>query len=107
MAAPTLISALVHSSALVTTGVYLMISFSAVFDASLNGLLLLVSGLTVFMAAVGANFEYDLRRIIALSTFSQLGVDSGDYFFWVFWFDFFSYINSHPYKKRKMTVLYI
>ena len=36
--------------------------------------LLLVSGLTIFIADLGANFEYDLRRIIALSTLRQLGL---------------------------------
>lgn len=56
-----------------------MIRCSAVFDSSLNGLLLLVSGLTIFMAGVGANFGYDLRRIIALSTLS-VEVDNGDCF---------------------------
>nr|WHM51895.1 NADH dehydrogenase subunit 5 [Stolotermes ruficeps] len=74
MAAPTPVSALVHSSTLVTAGVYLLIRFSVVFSDSLNSLLLLVSGLTMFMAGVGANFEYDLSSIIALSTLSQLGL---------------------------------
>nr|UXD79084.1 NADH dehydrogenase subunit 5 [Stolotermes victoriensis] len=74
MAAPTPVSALVHSSTLVTAGVYLLIRFSVVFGDKLNGLLLLISGLTMFMAGVGANFEYDLSSIIALSTLSQLGL---------------------------------
>ena len=37
-------------------------------------LLLLVSVLTMFMAGLGANFEFDLRRIIALSTLKRLGL---------------------------------
>jgi len=36
--------------------------------------LLLISGLTIFMAGLGANFEFDLKRIIALSTLKQLGL---------------------------------
>jgi NADH-ubiquinone oxidoreductase chain 5 len=40
----------------------------------LNIILLLVSGLTMFIAGLGANFEFDLKRIIALSTLSQLGL---------------------------------
>nr|QAX91162.1 NADH dehydrogenase subunit 5 [Schedorhinotermes longirostris] len=74
MAAPTPVSALVHSSTLVTAGVYLLIRFSPAFDSLLSSFLLLVSGLTMFMAGLGANFEYDLKSIIALSTLSQLGL---------------------------------
>nr|QXI86611.1 NADH dehydrogenase subunit 5 [Allognathotermes hypogeus]QXT44187.1 NADH dehydrogenase subunit 5 [Allognathotermes hypogeus] len=74
MAAPTPVSALVHSSTLVTAGVYLLIRFSPSFSYWLNTFLLLVSGLTMFMAGLGANFECDLKSIIALSTLSQLGL---------------------------------
>nr|YP_009711682.1 NADH dehydrogenase subunit 5 [Reticulitermes lucifugus]QGA46860.1 NADH dehydrogenase subunit 5 [Reticulitermes lucifugus] len=74
MAAPTPVSALVHSSTLVTAGVYLLIRFSPSFSCLLNTILLLVSALTMFMAGLGANFEYDLSSIIALSTLSQLGL---------------------------------
>nr|URH17054.1 NADH dehydrogenase subunit 5 [Pericapritermes sp. H SH-2022a] len=74
MAAPTPVSALVHSSTLVTAGVYLLIRFSPAFGYELNIILLLVSGLTMFMAGLGANFEFDLKSIIALSTLSQLGL---------------------------------
>nr|YP_010946837.1 NADH dehydrogenase subunit 5 [Rhabdoblatta marginata]WGO57594.1 NADH dehydrogenase subunit 5 [Rhabdoblatta marginata] len=74
MAAPTPVSALVHSSTLVTAGVYLLIRFSPSFSPFLNLFLLLISGLTMFMAGLGANFEYDLSKIIALSTLSQLGL---------------------------------
>nr|YP_009479245.1 NADH dehydrogenase subunit 5 [Cryptocercus meridianus]AVT43913.1 NADH dehydrogenase subunit 5 [Cryptocercus meridianus] len=74
MAAPTPVSALVHSSTLVTAGVYLLIRFEVVFMDWLNVILLLISGLTMFMSGLGANFEYDLKSIIALSTLSQLGL---------------------------------
>nr|YP_009176799.1 NADH dehydrogenase subunit 5 [Portunus sanguinolentus]ALJ10998.1 NADH dehydrogenase subunit 5 [Portunus sanguinolentus] len=75
MAAPTPVSALVHSSTLVTAGVYLMIRFSAALEGSIvQSVLLVISCLTMFMAGLGANFEYDLKKIIALSTLSQLGV---------------------------------
>nr|YP_009123050.1 NADH dehydrogenase subunit 5 [Faxonius limosus]AJK90934.1 NADH dehydrogenase subunit 5 [Faxonius limosus] len=75
MAAPTPVSALVHSSTLVTAGVYLLIRFSPIFEGSLvQSFLLIISCSTMFMAGLGANFEYDLKKIIALSTLSQLGV---------------------------------
>nr|AIY61939.1 NADH dehydrogenase subunit 5 [Rugitermes sp. A TB-2014] len=77
MAAPTPVSALVHSSTLVTAGVYLLIRFSPAFGSGLCTFLMLFSGLTMFMAGLGANFEYDLKKIIALSTLSQLGLMIG------------------------------
>nr|ASY98178.1 NADH dehydrogenase subunit 5 [Odontomantis sp. JZ-2017] len=74
MAAPTPVSALVHSSTLVTAGVYLLIRFSKAFPSWLSSFLLVISVLTMFMSGLGANFEYDLKKIIALSTLSQLGL---------------------------------
>nr|UAM92235.1 NADH dehydrogenase subunit 5 [Allodia anglofennica] len=75
MAAPTPVSALVHSSTLVTAGVYLLIRFNVLLvDSFLGQFLLLISGATMFMSGLGANFEFDLKKIIALSTLSQLGL---------------------------------
>nr|ARH54384.1 NADH dehydrogenase subunit 5 [Gastrallus laevigatus] len=74
MAAPTPVSSLVHSSTLVTAGVYLLIRFSVCFSVNLMYFMLLISSLTMFMSGLGANFEYDLKKIIALSTLSQLGL---------------------------------
>nr|YP_010596143.1 NADH dehydrogenase subunit 5 [Polididus armatissimus]WAJ48475.1 NADH dehydrogenase subunit 5 [Polididus armatissimus] len=74
MAAPTPVSALVHSSTLVTAGVYLLIRFSDVLMNIDCSFLLLLSMLTMFMSGLGASFEYDLKKVIALSTLSQLGL---------------------------------
>nr|YP_009539780.1 NADH dehydrogenase subunit 5 [Barca bicolor]AYP72718.1 NADH dehydrogenase subunit 5 [Barca bicolor] len=75
MAAPTPVSALVHSSTLVTAGVYLLIRFNdLLLDTYFLKLLLLMSSLTMFMAGISANYEFDLKKIIALSTLSQLGL---------------------------------
>jgi len=72
MAAPTPVSALVHSSTLVTAGVYLLIRFHEL--VGIRGSLLIISILTLLISGVGASFSIDLKKIIALSTLSQLGV---------------------------------
>nr|YP_010586635.1 NADH dehydrogenase subunit 5 [Uenoa lobata]UZZ44449.1 NADH dehydrogenase subunit 5 [Uenoa lobata] len=75
MAAPTPVSALVHSSTLVTTGVYLLIRFSPLLENSMIfNMLIYIGIITMFLSGLGANFEYDLKKIIALSTLSQLGL---------------------------------
>ena len=76
MAAPTPVSALVHSSTLVTAGVYLLVRLRI--NHPLPGLvttpLILLRALTCFLGGSAAIFENDLKKIIALSTLSQLGV---------------------------------
>lgn len=76
MAAPTPVSALVHSSTLVTAGVYLIIRYYSTISVFriFSYVCLLVGMLTCFMASMSASFETDLKKIIALSTLSQLGV---------------------------------
>nr|YP_009729776.1 NADH dehydrogenase subunit 5 [Copris tripartitus]QHW07554.1 NADH dehydrogenase subunit 5 [Copris tripartitus] len=74
MAAPTPVSSLVHSSTLVTAGVYLLIRFNIALNFKILLFLLFIGSMTMFMAGLGANFEFDLKKIIALSTLSQLGL---------------------------------
>lgn len=75
IAAPTPISALVHSSTLVTSGLYLIIRFSYLLYSSylLIKLLLILRLFTSFYAGINSIFEKDLKKMIALSTLRHLG----------------------------------
>ena len=75
IAAPTPVSSLVHSSTLVTAGVYLLIRLDGVLsETGGRKAALWVGSLTIFIARIRAFSEIDGKKIIALSTLSQLGV---------------------------------
>nr|ADJ80440.1 NADH dehydrogenase subunit 5 [Mytilus trossulus] len=76
MAAPTPVSSLVHSSTLVTAGVYLVLrSFYIVSLSSfLMQMLSVLSLFTLMLAGSSAVFAFDLKKVIALSTLSQLSL---------------------------------
>lgn len=68
-------SSLVHSSTLVTAGVYLIFRFeNLLILLNINLFLLFIGCLTIFIARLRAFFEIDIKKIVALSTLSQLGV---------------------------------
>jgi len=72
IAAPTPVSSLVHSSTLVTAGVYLLIRFIDLFK--IFGVVMFVCSLiTLILAGLMAIFEWDIKKIIAFSTLRQLG----------------------------------
>ena len=76
IAAPTPVSALVHSSTLVTAGVYLLIRFFPFLSSSFisSAVLLILATLTTLIAGLAALYETDIKKIIALSTLRQLGI---------------------------------
>lgn len=75
IAAPTPVSSLVHSSTLVTAGVYLLIRHNLLFlQAHTSYYLIIIGALTILIARLRALFEIDLKKIVALSTLRQLGV---------------------------------
>jgi len=69
MAAPTPVSALVHSSTLVTAGVYMLIRYCHIEHIILS----YIGGITLIFAGMSACGERDIKKIVAWRTLSQLG----------------------------------
>ena len=74
MEGPTPVSALIHAATMVTAGVYMVARLSPVFEAG-DALVVVawVGALTALWAALMAATEYDIKRVLAYSTVSQLG----------------------------------
>ena len=73
IAAPTPVSSLVHSSTLVTAGVYLSIRCFYLLEHT-TFVYMLVGGLTCLFATFFRVFEKDLKKVVAFSTLRHLGV---------------------------------
>ena len=76
MEGPTPVSALIHAATMVTAGVYMVARFSPVFEASGGlalGVVAWIGALTALWAGLLAAAEYDIKRVLAYSTVSQLG----------------------------------
>ncbi|HEX9401278.1 MAG TPA: proton-conducting transporter membrane subunit, partial [Anaeromyxobacter sp.] len=75
MAGPTPVSALIHAATMVTAGVYMVarLSFIYALDPSAMGWVALIGALTAIFAASIGFFQYDIKKVLAYSTVSQLG----------------------------------
>src|SRR5690606_7989629 len=74
MEGPTPVSALIHAATMVTAGVFLLIRLSLIFEVShILWFILLVGGLTALFGSLVAIAQYDIKKVIAYSTTSQLG----------------------------------
>jgi NADH-ubiquinone oxidoreductase chain 5 len=76
MEGPTPVSALIHAATMVTAGVYLLIRSSPLLEQSPFALsiILMVGAITAFFAASVGLFQNDIKKVIAYSTMSQLGM---------------------------------
>ncbi len=75
MAGPTPVSALIHAATMVTAGVYLIARSHALYSLVpvAQNTVALVGGLTALFAATIAVGQFDIKRVLAYSTISQLG----------------------------------
>jgi NADH:ubiquinone oxidoreductase subunit 5 (subunit L)/multisubunit Na+/H+ antiporter MnhA subunit len=74
IAAPTPVSALIHSSTLVVAGLVLLLKFYFFIRSNLLWVLTLLAGWSVITRSLAATGEADLKKVVALSTLSQIGL---------------------------------
>ena len=75
MAGPTPVSALIHAATMVTAGVYMIARLNFLFSLSTraSGFVALIGMCTALFAATIGFFQYDIKKVLAYSTVSQLG----------------------------------
>jgi len=75
MAGPTPVSALIHAATMVTAGVYMIIRLNPLFLSTPNTMMVIaiIGGLTAVMAASIGLTQWDIKKVLAYSTVSQLG----------------------------------
>jgi NADH-quinone oxidoreductase subunit L len=75
MAGPTPVSALIHAATMVTAGVYLITRSYPLYESAQQAqdIVALVGGLTALFAATIAVGQFDIKKVLAYSTISQLG----------------------------------
>jgi NADH-quinone oxidoreductase subunit L len=75
MAGPTPVSALIHAATMVTAGVYMIARLSWLFSLSSTAscVIALTGAATALFAASIGFFQYDIKKVLAYSTVSQLG----------------------------------
>src|SRR5204862_3169260 len=75
MAGPTPVSALIHAATMVTAGVYMVARSNALYRLSPTAMLVvaLIGGLTALFAATIGIRQWDIKKVLAYSTVSQLG----------------------------------
>jgi NADH-quinone oxidoreductase subunit L len=75
MEGPTPISALIHAATMVTAGIFMVARMSPLFELSPTALsfVMVIGAITMFFMALIAIVQYDIKRVVAYSTLSQLG----------------------------------
>ncbi|MFZ2492819.1 MAG: NADH-quinone oxidoreductase subunit L [Thermoanaerobaculia bacterium] len=75
MAGPTPVSALIHAATMVTAGVYMIVRTNVLYRLSPDAMMVvaIVGGLTALFAATIGLRQFDIKKVLAYSTVSQLG----------------------------------
>jgi NADH-quinone oxidoreductase subunit L len=75
MEGPTPISALIHAATMVTAGIFMVARMSPLYELSetARSVVLIIGAVTAISMALVALTQYDIKRVVAYSTLSQLG----------------------------------
>jgi len=75
MEGPTPISALIHAATMVTAGIFMVARMAPLYELSstARSVVLVIGGVTALFMALVALTQYDIKRVVAYSTLSQLG----------------------------------
>jgi NADH-ubiquinone oxidoreductase chain 5 len=75
MEGPTPVSALIHAATMVTAGIFLVLRSSFLFEFSnlILNFITVFGTITAILASTSGIFQYDIKKVIAYSTSSQLG----------------------------------
>jgi NADH-quinone oxidoreductase subunit L len=75
MEGPTPISALIHAATMVTAGIFMVARMAPLYELTeaARSVVLIIGGITAFSMALVALTQYDIKRVVAYSTLSQLG----------------------------------
>ncbi len=75
MEGPTPVSALIHAATMVTAGVYLICRTHPIFEAApdIQSVVAVIGAVTLLVAGLVALVQWDIKRVIAYSTMSQIG----------------------------------
>ncbi len=75
MEGPTPISALIHAATMVTAGIFMVARMAPLYELSptARSVVLVIGGITALFMALVALTQYDIKRVVAYSTLSQLG----------------------------------
>ena len=76
MAGPTPVSALIHAATMVTAGIFMITRLNFLFDMapSVQNIIAIVGAVTALVAATIALVQNDIKKVLAYSTVSQLGL---------------------------------
>lgn len=73
MEGPTSVSSLIHAATMVAAGVFLLSSIFPLFNGTVLFIIAIIGTITAISSAIFALAQYDIKKVLAFSTISQLG----------------------------------